>query len=316
MFRCEQAIIIYDGMTICKIFFCGSNFRCKVYNLFVFQILLHNTCVIREGDLIVDKDQLEELVESKIEQVNNLLQQIENVIRNSGINTPVENVFLENRIKLPSKYIRKLDYFREHYKLGLFKDRELANNISYSLQYTDCLNYVLSRTTLGIDGLSVGTIWRKYAIISVTSIIEAYLAGIVEYIADKCSPCDKKRNCIKYSKIGGKNIYTLLEKINLRNHMVSYDESLKIINSIVDIDGKLYEELDELRKVRNHIHLQFIENVDGQKKVRIRDFKKNEKRYSIDEYNKAIKALYALPSLFDQVIEELRRRDNINGSKL
>jgi len=272
--------------------------------------------VIREVDVIMDKDQLEELVQSKIEEVNNLLQQIEDVIRNSGINTPVENVLLKNRIKLPSKYIRKLDYFREHYKLGLFKDRELANNISYSLQYTDCLNYVLSRTTLGIDGLSVGTIWRKYAIISVTSIIEAYLAGIVEYIADKCSPCDKKRNCIKYSKIGGKSIYILLEKINLRNHMVSYDESLKIINSIVHIDGKLSEELDRLRKVRNHIHLQFIENVDGQKKVRIRDFKKNEKRYSIREYNKAIEALHALPNLFDQVIEELRRLDNINGSKL
>ncbi len=303
-------------MAIHKILFCGSDFPCKVYNLFVFQILLHNTCVIREVDVIMDKDQLEELVQSKIEEVNNLLQQIEDVIRNSGINTPVENVLLKNRIKLPSKYIRKLDYFREHYKLGLFKDRELANNISYSLQYTDCLNYVLSRTTLGIDGLSVGTIWRKYAIISVTSIIEAYLAGIVEYIADKCSPCDKKRNCIKYSKIGGKSIYILLEKINLRNHMVSYDESLKIINSIVHIDGKLSEELDRLRKVRNHIHLQFIENVDGQKKVRIRDFKKNEKRYSIREYNKAIEALHALPNLFDQVIEELRRLDNINGSKL
>lgn len=69
-------------MAIHKILFCGSDFPCKVYNLFVFQILLHNTCVIREVDVIMDKDQLEELVQSKIEEVNNLLQQIEDVIRN------------------------------------------------------------------------------------------------------------------------------------------------------------------------------------------------------------------------------------------
>jgi len=45
MFRCEQAITIYDWMAICKIFFCGSNFQCKVYNLFVVQVLLHNNYI-------------------------------------------------------------------------------------------------------------------------------------------------------------------------------------------------------------------------------------------------------------------------------
>jgi len=104
---------------------------------------------------IMENDNGNDSIYQIIREINDLLQKLEDTIRAAGINTPEENINLKEMIRLPSNYIRKVEHFEKVYLLHLFKDKELSKNIAYSIQYTDFLNYILSRTTLGKNALSM-----------------------------------------------------------------------------------------------------------------------------------------------------------------
>jgi len=258
---------------------------------------------------IMENDNGNDSIYQIIREINDLLQKLEDTIRAAGINTPEENINLKERIRLPSNYIRKVKYFEEVYLLHLFKDKELSKNIAYSIQYTDFLNYILSRTTLGKNALSIGSIFRKYATISVTSIIEAYLVGICEFVADMCGSCKNINNCIPNGKVVNKDLHRLLRDIKEKKEMAKFKEALEIVNKIAKIDQNLYDVLEKLREMRNHIHIQYFDKVkvSGAQIVRTKDFSKTEFRYPLQEYNKAIVALKSLPKVFQNVIDRLAK---------
>ncbi|MGB9864587.1 hypothetical protein [Fervidobacterium gondwanense] len=161
--------------------------------------------------------------------------------------------------------------------------------------------------------MSAGAIARKYAIITIGTLAEAYLSGVVEYIARECGNCGNSKECLAKKKCPAKkrrkgrgnytDIRELFEKVNDKEEMLTFNDLLMIIPQFVEIDGSLREELERLREIRNHIHVQYIEK----DKVRVRDYDKNKSRYTLKEYNKAIAVLRQLPALFERIIHTLEQ---------
>lgn len=234
------------------------------------------------------------MVEKKLKEVERILQEVENIIKEEGFNVPEDMVKIPYKLSFPKGYFRKVENIIERYKLYLLNDQTLARNIAYSIQYTDFLNYIFNRTIFGKNGLSIGAIFRKNAIISVVTIIEAYIAGIAENAINQCLSCNKFGSCnskIKESIIRNKNIKKKMKKIKSKEKFITYKEGIDFLLAANLIDKHFYDELNLLRDYRNHIHIQYIEN----NKVRIRDFKG--KRYDIGKYNISIKALKKLPDV-------------------
>ncbi|NUV00463.1 hypothetical protein XO12_10315 [Marinitoga sp. 1154] len=128
----------------------------------------------------------ESLIINKIDEIEKNLQELEEIIKKEEFNPPEDIVPIPKKIKFPRGYFRKIDTIYSKYKLDLFDDKNLARNVAYAIQYTDFLNYILNRTNFGNDGLSIGSIFRKNAIISVTTVIEAYLSAMLEKVVNNC----------------------------------------------------------------------------------------------------------------------------------
>lgn len=239
-----------------------------------------------------------------ISEITNLLQKLEDAIKAEGFSPPENNVSLKQRIQLPRGYFRKAEEFRKKYMLDLFPDKILADNISYHLQYTDFINYILSRTEIGTDGLSIGTVFRKQSIIIVGAICEAYLHGIFEFILERCKECgyeECKLNIVK----------KFAKKGNNERAGINFKKLAEFFYIIGFLTQEQYENLRNISEKRNHIHIQYRDKNSG---IRIRDFPKRLKvtfdiehyenqNYSIYEYNQAIRNLYELPRLFQNVID-------------
>ncbi|MBT1247341.1 MULTISPECIES: hypothetical protein [unclassified Thermosipho (in: thermotogales)] len=245
------------------------------------------------------------MIEQKLKQVEKILQEIEDVIKSEGFNVPEDLVRIPYKLSFPRGYFRKIKDIYERYKLYFFNDKTLARNIAYAIQYTDFLNYIFNRTNLGNNGLSIGSIFRKNAIISVVTVIEAYIAGMVEEVINECYECTKQAKCdskIKKSIYKNKSLKKNLKKIYDKKRFVKFKEGIDFLLNAGLINKKFHNELDSLRNYRNHIHIQYIEKNGGNNRVRIRDFGKN--RYNIKIYNNSINTLKKLPDVFKRLEEE------------
>jgi len=203
--------------------------------------------------------------EKIIEEITRNMQSLENCLKHAGISTPDENVSFENKIKFPSGYIRKTSYFEKEYKLDLFDDNVLAKNIAYYLQYTDLLNYFMNRTTLGDGALSVGTIFRKSAIIVLGAICEAYFVGIIEYIARRCSQCkSKKDSCKIFKEAEGK-----LSKIHNKKMEIKFKKEIEYLHRIEALTSLEKDKYKELAEMRNRVHIQYEYAHNNNNKIRV-----------------------------------------------
>jgi len=240
-------------------------------------------------------------IKGELAKASEALQKVEDIIKdNLGLNVPEENIMLPEDIvlKLPRGYIRTLNTVSEKYKLDLLHDETLAKNLSYAIQYTDFINYVLNRTSLGQGGLSVGALFRKHAIINVMTIVEGIIIGFIEKTYLTCSQCrDFEKSCaINIASIYLKNKRCLEKHVNCKQSL-RFHLALEYLKAGSIISDEEYDQLDELRNYRNHIHIQYIDKDTGKRQ---RDFM--EEDYSLGTYNKAIKSLHNVPSIIDRLL--------------
>jgi len=243
-------------------------------------------------------DDIQNEIKNKLFKASKALQEVEDLIKTTGIKIPEDNVKLPEKfvLKLPRGYIRTLGVISKKYKLDLLDDKTLSKNISYAIQYTDFINYILNRTNLGEGGLSVGALFRKHAIINVMTIVEGILIGMVEKTYLKCSRCkDFGVNCsIKIALVYSKYRKYLDDHMNCKKSL-DFFWILEYLKKATIIESSEYDELNELRSYRNHIHIQYI---DRKTKRRQRDFL--EENYSLVNYNNAIRSLHNVTNIIDR----------------
>ena len=240
-------------------------------------------------------------IKEELAKASEALQKAEDILRdNLGLNVPEENIMLPENIvlKLPRGYIRTLNTVSVKYKLDLLHDETLMKNLSYAIQYTDFINYVLNRTSLGQGGLSVGALFRKHAIINVMTIVEGIIIGFIEKTYLICSQCrDFEKSCaVNIASIYSKDKKILKKHVNCEQSFGFY-HALECLKNGSIISDEEYAQLDELRDYRNHIHIQYI---NKNTKKRQRDFM--EEDYSLGTYNKAIKLLHNVPNIIDRLL--------------
>jgi hypothetical protein len=222
-----------------------------------------------------------EKINTLINNINSALSELEEYIRNDlNKNTPKDNLYLP-KIELPRGYIRKKIYFEKSYKLNKifdsFQENKLIDNLAYSLQYTDFLNYLFNRFKIGEDGLSVGLIFRKTSIIYIVIIIETITIGILKKAIKECNNCEYKKCLITKKQVlfgnnRGKTFKDALDKL--------YD--VKIINKE---EHDLYKyHID----IRNQVHL-FLAKENA--------FREN---LNVKDYSKTIKLLKLTNQLYDR----------------
>lgn len=238
-----------------------------------------------------------------VRQINHLLQEIQNITKNEIFQDQ-----LNEKIKLPPiGKIRRKEELKEKFKLNLLSDRILADNIAYAIQYVDLLSYLYEMTELGgKKSLSVGAIFRKYAVIAVASVIEAYLSGIIEWIAERCGICSLLKSCGFINKLlhykSSQKIAKRLSRIREKEYILNYKSSLDFISSIIELPSESYDDLNKPRKIRNHIHIQYL---DSERKVRVRDYSIGKTMYEISLFSKAFQILESLPQRFTEIEKDL-----------
>lgn len=147
----------------------------------------------------------EQGVQEAFRKVEDLLQDVEAILKANGFDTPVQQPNLDGigRIRFPRGYIRKVSYFLERYSVeAIVEDETLAKNVAYALQLSDVFNYFLNRFSIG---LSAGKLLRKYALINIVSIIESLLYGSLIRLRKHCvlpsrTVCPINSNCVLYLK--------------------------------------------------------------------------------------------------------------------
>lgn len=248
------------------------------------------------------KKDVQESIKAEIKKASDALQKAENMVREDlGKNAPEENILLpkDSVLKMPRRYFRTLHTISKKYKLYLLHDKILAKNLSYSIQYTDFINYILYRTEFGRGGLSIGALFRKHAIITATTIVEGIIMGFVEKTYLKCSECRKfGKNCkIKISSVYYKN-RSIFKKYIDHQTSFNFHKALKYLKSANIISYEKYKQLNKLRNYRNHIHIQYI---DKETKSRQRDFMNED--YSLDIYNNVINSLEYVSKSIDRLLD-------------
>ncbi len=231
-------------------------------------------------------------IEYAFKEVSIAMSKLEELIRKDYA-TPTDNLnrglFKNKMIKLPSNYIRRLDYFRDKYKLYRFiPDPVVLKNVTYTLGYSDFLNYLINRlNTWGyIENLLI-----KNAIINLVSIHEALIIGVLSKLRLFCN-IDK--NVCKYSS--NCNFYIKTQKD------AKYKKSLELFNSKIGFDAQnIYEQLSEINEIRNKIHLGLSIESDLLNKS-----------YSIENYNKALKLLIYLSNNLEGLILDFSAKREVN----
>ncbi|WP_027369045.1 hypothetical protein [Desulfocurvibacter africanus] len=170
--------------------------------------------------------------------------EIEKLQREAGFNPPVSQMILskKDRIRLPTGYIRTTDYFNAAYSIyPLVKDKLLKQNITYAFQYGDFLNFIANRFDIG---LSVQSIFYKYQIINLYTIIEALIRGCMKNLNDYC---DGDGKCP-------------ITECKYRSIKFDAKDLLKVINEfrrleVLHWDRDDVKMIDKCRRLRNNIHI-------------------------------------------------------------
>jgi len=211
--------------------------------------------------------------------------------------TPEQNIKTEDYqlINLPDNYIRKAEYFREAYKLyELIDSKDARDNIAYSLQLSDLNNYFINRINLF---WSVGVLFRKQALINIISIQEGIMKCTYDSLRKHCVEKDdevcKHNNTCKYYL---KN----LNKIRNNGLLESYQ------NVIGFYDKDLFKLLAEQKAVRDKIHIHVINENEF----------KDDKDYTIEKYNEAVKVLKFLRESLPNAINDFKNKRTQKCKKL
>ena len=249
---------------------------------------------IKRWEDLSKKDQKH--LEDLLRKIEISLQEVEDTVKEIGINLPAENLEIlrdDIRIHLPKGYFRKKKEFIRKYKLEWFIDAPiLIDNVAYALQYIDFLNYMMSRFVLGHEGLSIGAVFRKYAVIHVMAVIEAIWAGFLEKIYKTCYGCE--------DIIPGCEICRII--VNRLKSKYPDHITLGVVSNILQefskeypecIDNSYLDELNEFKEYRNRVHIQkYVKN----EQKRVRDYFED---YSVDLYNQAINLLKRTPGVIE-----------------
>lgn len=254
----------------------------------------------------------EELPKEKKNQIKNellkateALQNIEDILKSElELNLPKENLVIpeEIRIHLPKGYIRTVKTIEDEYCLKrLIEDDTLRKNIAYAIQFTDFLNYLFNRFSLGIDAITVGKEFRKISVIYIITIVEAFLAGIIEKFITTCFECQKFGNCTQelaqYLKLHEKEF----RKIYEGSKYLSFSESIEFIKEMKISKQEYVKRLENFKTFyRNRIHIQYINRSSGERPW---DYKEE---YSTSLYNKAIEILLETREVIKELDEEVK----------
>lgn len=211
----------------------------------------------------------------RLKTISKELSDLENFLRENGVNVPEENITLTpyEKIWIPSGYIRTVSYYTEKYKLyKLIEDEIIVKNIAYSLQTSDFFNYILNRFRIE---LSVKKVFYKYAIINIFSIIEAILYGIVKKCHSFCidkngKVCKKSTRCQFYLKKPNKYSFrNLLEVLSSKN--------------LLKMPPRIQDKVLKMEELRDNIHLW---------DVKYKEY--FNKEYELKNYNFLVKCLQVL----------------------
>jgi hypothetical protein len=162
------------------------------------------------------------------------LTNLEKFLKESGINTPYDNIALDQdeKIWIPFGYIRDKQYFIGKYKLNEIIDNAIVrDNIAYSLQASDLFNFFMNRFRIG---LSAGKVFYKYAIINEVSIIEAILYGAIDKLHMHCindgSICNKNSRCAFYIKSSKQYNFSEIIKLHREKELLELtDEQVCVL---------------------------------------------------------------------------------------
>jgi len=234
--------------------------------------------------------EFEEEFKKRLKTVSFELNDIEKLLKDNGINIPNDNIKLydSEKIWIPKKYIRTVEYYFDEYKLDLFfKDSTLAKNIAYALQTSDLFNYFLNRFDIG---LSVGKIFFKHAIINHLSIIEAFIYGIAKKYHVSCTfenkVCVYNKECPYYFKKEKKYSFKkLVEKfLNL---------------NLLDFKKDSIKKLIKIKGLRDSIHIWDSDS---------RDYFNEE--YGLKNYNFLITFLKSIKNQLSESLETFESEKN------
>lgn len=208
-------------------------------------------------------------------QISKLLRENEEMLKNEGINIPVDNYVPEkdNKIAIPSGYIRTVETFYKKYHLDkIVARKETRRNMSYALQLSDLYNYYINR--FNIWG-SVEAMLIKSAIINFISIFEVLVYECANNICHNAAACRKIKDC-KYhfsNKERNNSIYEALLKMQRLNITEFTEDEMTTIQQIIQL--------------RNNVHIR-LANVNEY----------TESKFSLDEYNNLV---CLLQKLCDQI---------------
>jgi len=219
-------------------------------------------------------DRFELEFKRRLKKVSQELKQLEDLLRENGIDIPNQNIVLKSdeKIWIPTGYIRTVQYFEQKYGLyNLLGDEILAKNIEYALQASDFFNYILNRFRIG---LSVEKVFYKLAIINMFSIVESLLYGITKKCHSHCQlnngVCRNNEKCVFYIKKPNKYTFENLLKILREKKLICMPEGDQ-------------QKLLEIKGLRDNIHLWDVSNKDY--------FNDN---YNLANYNFLVRVLQAL----------------------
>ncbi len=226
---------------------------------------------------------------NKLKQAESLLMEAEEILKDNGVQTPVDQPNIESldKIQIPTGYIRKASEFRIKYRLmQLIDDVNVRSNIAYALQASDLLNYFLNRFKIT---LSAESIFYKISTVHIFSIIEALLYGTVNKYHICClnrdgSVCKHNNKCDLYIKKA--NNYTFNDLIKLL-----------IEKNILNLTNDEQEGLCVLKDIRDRIH--------------IWDTKNNELidiTFTRSHYNNAIRMLAHMRDCFNENFSKYEAR--------
>lgn len=232
----------------------------------------------------------------KLAIASSALQEAEDLLRNAGFKVPEENVYIneKDKVKFPRKYIRTVQYFKDKYNLDQILQRsDITSNISYHLQLSDFLNYIINR--FGI-GLTVESMFYKLAMVNILSIIEALIYGAAKNLHSKCS--DGNETCKHNTKC---NYYISSPK------KLNFNQIIDILTSkdILNLSSEQKDLLKNLKKLRDNVHIWNLE---------FNEYTKN--NYNLSNYNASIKFLYYIGKSLSSKIIEFERKKSADCFKM
>lgn len=189
----------------------------------------------------MDQDSLKRLKRNnKI--ISRLMAENERILRKAGYHPPVHDfpIEKEERICIPSNYIRTADRFGEKYHLNeIVVSKNTRRNVAYALQLSDFYNYLINR--FFIWG-SIEIMLYKQAFVNVISIIEALILECANNINAYCKNCNEIGKC--------KSNICREERENMKSALKKLFDL-----GIVNLSDEDYSLLIKYYDYRNRIHI-------------------------------------------------------------